>query len=600
MQALDASASQLLPVGALAAVGLAFLISFITPYLAGSRLRHLAREEPEPGLRTRRQWAISGLSITLAFALPALLFGGGAPELRAVATLVIIAGAAGFANDLFALPKIVLLVLAFAIAGAGVALGITITEIKPPFTTQMVRLGAWSAPASMGWLLTVAYSVILLRRLPRLTAGMIVMIATTFSIAALAVGGSRSAPMAGLLGLAMAAAAAGALRRDYPALGSSAHWAMGFGLAAITIVGMLKNTAFLVLGLPLLALGIPVGETTYGVIYRVGRGRQRLAFGQRWELLHEALLRGGLSPRRTVLLFHLATLYLCLVALALVLIVKVTFLAKLVMLAVALAFGLAVFFMLARMWSEPKPTEEERLDMLGVPLARIDMEGALARIDQFVEERSPHMVVTSDTPSIVRAHDDAEYQEIVQAADMVTADGRGVLWMARVLGLPVTERVSGVDLVERICARARDKGYSVYFLGAMPGVAEEAARALETRCPGLKIAGIQHGYFTPEEEPEIVRQIAAAKPDIIFVALGAPRQEKWIHQHMTELQVPVAIGVGGSLDVFAGRVPRAPQWMQKMGLEWLYRVLREPKRLPRMWALPRLLWMTLWEALRKR
>jgi N-acetylglucosaminyldiphosphoundecaprenol N-acetyl-beta-D-mannosaminyltransferase len=200
----------------------------------------------------------------------------------------------------------------------------------------------------------------------------------------------------------------------------------------------------------------------------------------------------------------------------------------------------------------------------------------------------------------VRAHDDAEYQEIVRAADMVTADGRGVLWMARVLGLPVTERVSGVDLVERICARARDKGYSVYLLGAMPGVAEEAARALETRCPGLKVAGTRHGYFTPEEEPEIVRQIAAAKPDIIFVARGAPRQEKWIRRHMAELQVPVAIGVGGSLDVFAGRVPRAPQWMQRTGLEWLYRVLREPKRLPRMWALPRLLWMTLWEALRRR
>jgi N-acetylglucosaminyldiphosphoundecaprenol N-acetyl-beta-D-mannosaminyltransferase len=600
MQALDASASQLRPAAAAVAVGLAFAISFVTPYLAGSRLRRLAREEPEPGIRPRRQWTISGLSITLAFALPALVLGGNSPELRAAATLAILAGAAGLANDTFALPKIALLAIAFAIAGVGVALGVTITEIKPPFTTEMVRLGAWSAPASMAWLLAVAYSVILLRRLPRLTTGMVLMISATFAIAALAVGASRSAPTAGLLGLVMAAAGAGGLRRDYPALGSSAHWAMGFGLAAITIIGMLKNTAFLVLGLPLLALGVPVGETTYAVIYRAGKGRQRLAFGQRWELLHEALLRGGLSPRRMVLLFHLATLYLCLVALALVLIVKVTFLAKLLILAVALALGLAAFFMLARMWSEPQQTEADRVDMLGVPLARINMEGALERIDQFIQDRSPHMVVTSDTPSIVRAHDDAEYQEIVRAADMVTADGRGVIWMARVLGLPVTERVSGVDLVERICARAREKAYSVYLLGALPGVAEEAARALESRCPGLKVVGTHHGYFTSEEEPKVVRRIVEAKPDIIFVALGAPRQEKWIRRHMAELQAPVAIGVGGSFDVLAGRVPRAPQWMQKTGLEWLYRLARDPKRLPRMWALPRLMWMTLWEALRRR
>jgi N-acetylglucosaminyldiphosphoundecaprenol N-acetyl-beta-D-mannosaminyltransferase len=160
--------------------------------------------------------------------------------------------------------------------------------------------------------------------------------------------------------------------------------------------------------------------------------------------------------------------------------------------------------------------------------------------------------------------------------------------------------VSGIDLVERICARASEKSYSVYLLGAMPGVAEEAARVLASRCAGLKIAGTQHGYFSEAEEPEVVRRIAEAKPDIIFVALGAPRQEKWIRRHMAEIQAPVAIGVGGSFDVLAGRVPRAPQWMQRAGLEWLYRLLREPTRLPRMWALPRLMWMTLWEALRRR
>ena len=171
--------------------------------------------------------------------------------------------------------------------------------------------------------------------------------------------------------------------------------------------------------------------------------------------------------------------------------------------------------------------------------------------------------------------------------------------MARVLGLPVTERVSGVDLMERICERAAERKYSVYLLGARPGVAGAAAQALEARCPGLRIVGAHHGYFTPEQEPEVVTAIAQAQPDILFVAFGAPKQEKWIRQHLAELQVPVAIGVGGSFDVFAGRVRRAPRWMQRAGLEWLHRVLREPSRLPRVWALPRLVWMTLREALRR-
>jgi N-acetylglucosaminyldiphosphoundecaprenol N-acetyl-beta-D-mannosaminyltransferase len=600
IQPLDASGLQLRPAVAAVAAGLAFLISFAVPYLAGSRLRQLAREEPEPGIRPRRQWAVSGCAIMLSLALPLLLLGGGSPELRAAVTVALLAGLAGLANDALALRKVVLLLMAFAVAAVGVTSGIAITEVKPPFAAQMVRLGAWSLPTGMAWLLAVAYAVILLRRLPRLTAGAIAMIAGTFAIAALGVGGSRSAPAAGLMGLVMAGAAAGALRRGYPALGSSAHWAMGFALGAVTIIGMLKNTAFLVLGVPLLALGVPVGETTYAIIYRVGRGRQRFAVGQRWELLHEALIRSGLSPKRTVALFHLLTSYLCLVALALVLLVRVTFLAKLAILAFALVFGLAAFFLLARIWSEPVETGEERVDMFGVPLARTDMEGALERIDRFIADRSPHMIVTSDTPGIMRARDDPEYQEIVRAADMVTADGRGVIWMARVLGLPMKERVSGVDLIERICERAVDRHYSAYLLGAMPGVAQEAARALAARCPGLRIAGTDHGYFTDDEEPEVLRRIAEARPDILFVALGAPRQEKWIRRHMTELQVPVAIGVGGAFDVLAGRVPRAPEWMQRAGLEWLFRLLREPKRLPRMWALPRLVWMSLWEALRRR
>lgn len=599
MAALEAATATLRPWGTVLAVALSLGISLLTPVAIGPRLRRLAQEEPAPGVRPRRQWVISGLSITAAFSLPVLLIAGGDPQLQAAAWVVIAAGLAGQVVDVLGLPRLAQGVLAAGVAGLAAASGLLMVEVKLPFARHMVALGAWSAPASMVWLLAVTYAVVLCRQLPRLTAGLVAIVAATLGLAALLVGPSRSAPAAGLLGLVLAAVAAGACLSGYPALGCSAHWSLGFGLGAITLIGLLKNTAFLVIGAPLLALAVPVSEATYAVVYGA-RGRTRLALGQRRELLHEALIRGGLSPRRTVALFHAATAYLCLVALALALIVKAFFLIKVALLAAALAVGFVVFFLAARILSEPPETDVDRVDMFGIPLARLDMEGALARVAQFVEERSPHMIVTSDTPILVRAHDDPEFQEIVRGADIVTADGRGVVWMARALGLPVRERVSGVDLVERICEWAAPRGHSVYLLGAQPGVAEEAARVLQERHPGLCVAGTHHGYFTPEQEPEVVRRIAAARPDILFVAFGAPRQERWIRRHQAEIQAPVAIGVGGTFDVLAGRVKRAPAWVQRAGLEWLYRALREPRRLPRLWALPRLVWMTLLEALRRR
>jgi len=599
MHALDAATGQLRLSIAVLLVAISFLISFLTPYVTG-RLRRTAAEELPPGARPRRQWVVSGLGVMLAFALPVMLLGGDVPEVQSVALLVTLAGFTGLIADVFALPRSIQVVLGLAIAWIGVASGIRVEEIKPPFTTRLIPLGNWSAPASIVWLVAVAYAVVLCRRLPRLTSGLVAIISLTLAVAALLVGPSRSAPAAGLLGLALAATAAGAARPGYPSLGSSAHWAMGFALGAITIVGLLKNTAFLVVGVPLLALGVPVGEATYAVIYGAARGRQRLALGQRRELLHEALIRTGLSPRRTVLVFQAATVYLCAVALLLSLLVRASFLIKLGLTAGALALGFIVFFLISRILSEPKETGEERVDMLGVPIARIDMAGALKRVEQFVEERRPHMIVTSDTLILVRAQDDQRFQEVVRSADIVTADGRGVVWMARVLGLPIKERVSGADLVERICERAAERGYSVYLVGAQPGVADEAARVLQSRYPGLRIAGTQHGYFTRDEEPAVVAAITAARPDVLLVAFGAPKQELWIREHLDQIQAPVAIGVGGTFDILAGRVKRAPQWVQQAGLEWLYRALREPRRFPRLIALPRLVWMTLKDALRRK
>jgi len=598
MHALDAATHHLqwLPTGLL--IGSAFLFAYFLPRLLGVHTRQPDQDELPAGVRPRRQWLVSGMSITLAFCVPALLLGGDVPQVRAVVVLALLGGVAGLVSDVLGLSHVFQFLLMLGIAGVGIALGLEIVDLKLPFRSELTVLGIWSIPVTVLWMLAVLYGVLLCRRLPKLTAGLVAIISVTFAIAALAVGPSRSAPAAGVLGLALAATAAGAARRSYPSLGSAAHWALGFALGAITIVGMLKNTAFLVVGVPLLALGVPVGETTYAMIY--GGRHPRLALGQRRELLHEALIRGGLSPRRTVLLFHAATVYLCAVALLLVLVIKASFLVKLGLLVALLAVGFVIFFMAARIASTPKDTGEEHVDVLGVPIARIGMDGALARVEEFITDRSPHMIVTSDGTGLVRAQDDAEYHDIVRQADIVTADGRGVVWMARVLGLAVTDRVSGVDMMDRLCEVAARKGYSVYLVGGQPGVAEEAAQTMRKRYPDLTLAGVQHGYFTPEEEPAVVAAIAAAKPDILFVAFGAPRQEKWIRRHLDALGAAVAIGVGGSFDVYAGRVQRAPAWMQQAGLEWLWRVLKDPKRITRLGALPRLVVMTLWAALRRR
>lgn len=228
-----------------------------------------------------------------------------------------------------------------------------------------------------------------------------------------------------------------------------------------------------------------------------------------------------------------------------------------------------------------------RITLLGVPFDPLGMEEAVARIASFLTGGECHQVVTANPETVMKAGEDRELMEILQAAHLVVADGIGIVWAARWLGTPVPERVPGIELAAQIVDLAAQRGYRVYLLGGAPGVAAEAARCLEKRYPGLVIAGVQHGYFTPEEEEGVVAEVAAARPHILLVGLGMPKQEKWIYRNRQRLGVQVAIGVGGSLDVFAGRVRRAPGWMRRRGLEWLYRLLSQPQRLLRMLALPR-------------
>lgn len=225
------------------------------------------------------------------------------------------------------------------------------------------------------------------------------------------------------------------------------------------------------------------------------------------------------------------------------------------------------------------------LVVLGVPIDDLTMPEALARIDAFVNHgrRSgrSHQIATVNADFAVKALEDPELRYLLQQADMATADGMPLVWGARLLGVPLKDRVTGADLVPALAERAAEQGYSLYFLGARPGVAARAAEILKERYPDLHIAGVQAPPFSPvlDMDEKIADQIRAASPDILLVAFGNPKQEKWIGMHGAELGVPVMIGVGGTLDFIAGETRRAPRWMQRIGLEWAHRLLQEPRRM---------------------
>lgn len=224
--------------------------------------------------------------------------------------------------------------------------------------------------------------------------------------------------------------------------------------------------------------------------------------------------------------------------------------------------------------------------ILGLRVDCLSPNEALETIDGYVRERTPRQVVTADSSMVVLARHDPELRRIVEGADLVTPDGWGILWASRMFRTPISYKVSGVDLAERLCARSPLKGYRIFFLGAGPNVAEEAAEKMRQRYPGTHIVGVRDGFFTAAQEPEVAAEIRATAPDVVLVALGIPKQEKWIDRHKAVLDVPVFIGVGGTFDVFSGRVKRAPLWMQNSGLEWLYRLSKNPRKFGKVMTLP--------------
>jgi N-acetylglucosaminyldiphosphoundecaprenol N-acetyl-beta-D-mannosaminyltransferase len=238
-------------------------------------------------------------------------------------------------------------------------------------------------------------------------------------------------------------------------------------------------------------------------------------------------------------------------------------------------------------------TQLKTIPLLKVRVHDVDMREALAIFDEFIQSRTPHHIITLDASMCVMAEKDSKLRKIIEKSDLITPDSVGVLWACKRMGKSLRERVSGVELVEMLCSLSHDKQYRLFFFGSAPGVAEQAAEKMRLKYPGCMIVGTHNGFFTEKDSNAIITQIQNAKPDILCVALGIPKQEMWISEHIQELGVPICIGVGGTLDVLSGNVRRAPMWMRKLSLEWLHRLISNPKKIGKVMTLPKFVMLIL-------
>lgn len=250
-----------------------------------------------------------------------------------------------------------------------------------------------------------------------------------------------------------------------------------------------------------------------------------------------------------------------------------------------------------RILSHPVREVRQRVDLGGVLIDRVDLSSAMNRVRGFLRSGKSNQIVTVNLDFVAIARRDEGFRETLNSAEMAVADGMPLVWVSRLGEQPVPQRLTGVDLVDECCRVAVETDTSIFLLGAGPGVADTAADTLRKRFPGLRVVGVYappFGPLTDEENEHIIQLVRAARPDFLFVALGAPQQDVWIRNNRDRLDVPVCMGIGCVLDLLAGVVSRAPNWMQDSGLEWLFRLAQEPARLWRRYIvddMPVLVWL---------
>ena len=232
-----------------------------------------------------------------------------------------------------------------------------------------------------------------------------------------------------------------------------------------------------------------------------------------------------------------------------------------------------------------------RLVVLGTEIDAISFDEAIDRAFGESKHRRGAYVVTPNSEMLLAAREDGALRDALHGAFLALPDGAGVVLVSRILGTPLPERIPGVDFARALLARMGREGGSLFLLGAAEGVADRAAKRIKKAYPALTLAGRHSGYFTADEESALIEQINAASPDLLIVCLGSPRQEHWMAQNASRLRVGLMAGLGGTLDLFAGRTRRAPRWMRALGLEWLFRLIGEPRRIVRVARIPQLFWI---------
>jgi len=232
----------------------------------------------------------------------------------------------------------------------------------------------------------------------------------------------------------------------------------------------------------------------------------------------------------------------------------------------------------------------ERIHVAGIPVDNVDMDEAVAVVRDYVSTGLPHLGVAINPEKVIKAKQDKSLERILRKSDLNFCDGVGIIWASRIIYHErIRARVTGVDLFLRLLEEANARRWRLFLVGSRPEVIERVVSVIADRYPEIKVVGFHDGYFSAEQEPALVAEIAAARPDLMFVGMGSPRQEKFIFSHLNEMHVPFAMGVGGSYNVLSGEFKRAPDAVQRLGLEWLYRFVLDPKRLPRVLSLPRFL-----------
>ncbi|PKK90238.1 MAG: hypothetical protein CVV64_10960 [Candidatus Wallbacteria bacterium HGW-Wallbacteria-1] len=495
-----------------------------------------------------------------------------------------------------------------AVILASASLGIRIKFLSgTPFSSDssMISLTWLSIPLTILWIMTIVKLIEMTDFFDGLTLGICFIIMSALIFAFFEQKGpllfeKKFSAMA--LGIIL-----GMLRfHHHPAkfrLGCGGAKALGFIIAALSISGASKTVAAIGIILPVLVLWLPILAATFIIGLTYLKGTLRGANSNSEVILPDTEASSmeadsipfqghyfKVTPKRIVVFMYMVYLYINFVTL------DVIFSRGMPQSLMFIIFGLVILAQVGKIiflvenpveGSQPR-TFERVVEILGVAVDNVTRAGAIRRIEGFLQEEQPglNLVVTPNTIAVELAQADDEFRDILNTADLRVPDGVGLIWASTFLNTPIMERVAGIDLMRATVSLGHQMGISFFLLGTKEEIISEACRRLQADHPGLNIAGYRNGYFEESEEDAIVEEINKSGAQVLLVAMGLPKQEKWINRHRHALKVKVAMGIGGSFDVVSETLSRAPSIFQNCGLEWFWRLCQEPWRWQRMLTLP--------------